>query len=190
MRAQVNDLEGDVRHPSFTGNKEAKIMAESNTEVLLRESKFFENLLNGHAEELAKLSRLVELPAHTKMFEQYEEAKDVYIILSGQVSLVICEPKETCRQIAVLGEGDLVGWSPIVGRRRLSDTAVTLTATRALVFDGADLMKFASKHPEFGFEFMRVVASTLAERLGASQLQLLEMCGIHFPTFEFQPESD
>ena len=103
---------------------------------------------------------------------------------------MICEPKDTARQIAVVGEGDLVGWSPIVGRSRLSDTAVTLTPVQALVFDGQQLMDFCAANPSFGFEFMRLAASALASRLSGTRLQLLQMCGVNFPVFDLQPETD
>jgi CRP-like cAMP-binding protein len=112
------------------------------------------------------------------------------ITSSGEVSLLICEPKDVCRQIAIVGEGDLVGWSPLAGRPRLSDTTVTLTSVKALVFDGNELLDFCRSNPAFGIEFMRLAASALAKRLSGTRLQLLQMCGLRFPVFDVQPETD
>jgi CRP-like cAMP-binding protein len=81
-----------------------------------------------------------------------------------------------------------MGWSPLVGRTRLYDTARALTPVKALVFDGDALMEFCGKNPVFGFRFMHRVACTLAERLSGTRLQLLEMSGVHLP--EFPIESD
>lgn len=156
----------------------------------IRESLFFRQLPGKHLDELAEICREVSLPAQKTIFEEYDRAKDVYIILSGEVSLVICEPKDSCRQIAVVGEGDLVGWSPLVGRSRLSDTAVTLTPVKALVFEGKQLLAFCERNPEFGFEFMRRAATELAKRLSGTRLQLLQLCGNRFPIFSVQPETD
>ena len=141
-------------------------------------------------ERLADFCREVELPARTFLFEEYQRAKEVYVILSGEVSLAICEPKDSCRQIAVVGEGDLVGWSPLVGRTRLSDTAFTLKPVRVLVFDGEELLAFCAANPSIGFEFMRLAACALALRLSGTRLQLMEMCGTSLPKYEYQPETD
>jgi len=153
-------------------------------------SLFFRQMPDTHLGPLAEICREVELPARKTIFEEYDRAKDVYVVLSGEVSLVICEPKDVCRQIAVVGEGDLVGWSPLVGRSRLSDTAVTLTPVKALVFDGKQLLDFCMQNPAFGFEFMRRAATELAKRLSGTRLQLLQLCGNDLPLFNVQPETD
>ncbi len=165
-------------------------MADTSIVNRVQESLFFRQIPEQHLAKLAEICKEVELPARTTVFEEYERARDVYVLLSGEVSLLICEPKDACRQIAVVGEGDLVGWSPLVGRPRLSDTAVTLTPVKALVFDGNELLDFCRANPDFGFEFMRQAASALAMRLSGTRLQLLQMCGNRFPTFDMQPETD
>lgn len=165
-------------------------MADTSIVSRVQDSLFFRQMSEQHLASVAEICREVELPARTTIFEEYERAKDVYVILSGEVSLLICEPKDACRQIAVVGEGDLVGWSPLVGRPRLSDTAVTLTPVKALVFDGSELLEFCKANPSFGVEFMHLVASALAMRLSGTRLQLLQMCGNRFPTFDVQPETD
>lgn len=165
-------------------------MSAQDMVVKLKKSRFFCNMQTGDLEEVAKICREVELPARMVVFEEYDRAEVVYVIMSGQVSLAICEPKQSCRQIAIVGEGDLVGWSALLGRTRLSDTASTLTPVKAMVFNGAELSKFCTEHPRFGFEFMRQAALAMALRLSGTRLQLLEMCGTHFPLSGPQLESD
>ena len=156
----------------------------------LQASKLFREIPNDYLEKVAALCKEVSLPAQETIFEEYDKAREVYVILSGQVSLVICEPKVSCRQIAVLGDGDLVGWSPLVGRSRLSDTAVTNTPVTALVFPAQDLLEFCESNPAFGYQFMRQAAAAMAIRLSGTRLQLLQMCGMNFPEYKQQPESD
>jgi hypothetical protein len=81
-----------------------------------------------------------------------------------------------------------MGWSPLVGRKRLYDTARTLTAVRALAFVGSELIDFCAANPAFGFEFMRRVAVVLAERLSRARVKLRELSGTYLP--EFPVESD
>lgn len=165
-------------------------MSTADTVAKLRESRFFRNMQLEDLERVTKICREVELPARIVIFEEYDLAKEVYVIMSGQVSLAICEPKRGCRQIAIVGEGELVGWSALLGKTRLSDTASTLTPVKAMIFNGSELSKFCTEHPIFGLEFMRQAACAMALRLSGTRLQLLEMCGSHFPLEGPQLESD
>ena len=162
-------------------------MSDSENFDRLRELQFFQGIDETYLRELAGLSRQREFPARTKVFEEYERAKEVYFIVEGAISLAICGVSG-CRQITVVGRGDLMGWSPLIGRARLFDTARTTTPVKALMFDGDELVKFCKAHADFGFEFMRRAACVLGERLSDTRRQLLEMGGIHLP--EFQLESD
>jgi CRP-like cAMP-binding protein len=162
--------------------------ADPNVLDELRKSDFLRGIADEHLAKLAAICRSVEFPARSTVFEQYGLATNVYVIVSGEISLAICDPAESCRQIGVVYGGDLMGWSPLVGRMRLYDTARTVTAVKALEFVGSELMEFCAANPSFGFEFMRRVACVLAERLSGARLQLLEISGMFLP--EFPVESD
>jgi len=163
-------------------------MVDSDVLEDLRSCDFFRDIADEHLQKLAEICREVAFPAQATIFEEYGRAKTVYVVLSGEISVAICEPDDFCRQIAVVHPGELLGWSPLVGRSRLYDTARTASPVKALAFDGDQLMDFCAANPSFGFEFMRQTARVLSERLSGTRLQLLEMCGIHLP--EFQLESD
>ena len=164
-------------------------MSESNTTVLATATHLFRGAAPEHLSSLEGLAREVELEARSTVFEEYDRADQVYVILSGEVSLVICEGGE-CRQIGVVGEGDILGWSGVLQRARLFDTAITLTPVKALVFDSKELMDFCEANPSFGFVFMRKAATALATRLSGTRLQLMQMCGSRFPSFEVSLEND
>ena len=154
----------------------------------LRGIDFFRGLEDTYLEQLAEISRYVEFPARAEIFRESDVAKEMYVIISGQVSLVTCTPKTGCRQLMVVGDGDLIGWSPLVERQRLFDTAHTAQPTKAIAIDGHKILEICEKNPQFGFEFMRRVAKVLAERLSATRLQILDICGVRLP--EVQIESD
>jgi len=163
-------------------------MSEANILETLRSLEFFHGIEVERLEELAKIARLVEFPANSNIFRENDTAKDMYLIISGQVSLVICQPNVGCRQLMEVGDGELIGWSPLVARPRLSDTAKTLTPTKVIAFDGEQALAFCSEDPQFGFEFMSRVAQVLAQRLSATRVKLLEMSGFQLP--DVQLESD
>lgn len=122
------------------------------------------------------------------MFQEHEPAKEVFLITSGKVALVICNAGIGCRQIMEVKAGDLIGWSPLLDRPRLSDTARTLTRVEAIAFDGGKLLQLCDENPQFGYQFMRRTAKVLAERLNAVRWQLVDLQGTNLP--EVALESD
>jgi CRP/FNR family transcriptional regulator, cyclic AMP receptor protein len=154
----------------------------------LRGVEFFEGFADEHLKRVAAISQHVEFPAHHVIFHEDERAKEVYVILSGRVSLVYCAPRVGCRQLMEVGPGELVGWSPLVGRARLSDSAQTLTPTAAIAMDGERILALCEENPRFGFEFMHRAAQTLASRVNATREQLFKLNGALLP--EVQLESD
>jgi CRP/FNR family transcriptional regulator, cyclic AMP receptor protein len=154
----------------------------------LRELEFFQGIAADHLDRLAAISRLVEFPAQHAIFHEDEPANDVYFITEGRVSLAICAPKVGCRQLMEVGKGELIGWSPLVGRMRLSDTAQTLTPAQAIAMDGERVLALCAENPRFGFEFMRRAAETLAERLNATRMQLFKMGGMLLPQVQIETD--
>ena len=131
----------------------------------LRGIEFFHDIDSQHLERVAAISKIVEFPAHFDIFREHDRADHVYFIVSGRVSLAVCAPRVGCRQLVEVGKGELIGWSPLVGRARLSDSARTLAVTKAIALDGNRILELCEKNPAFGFEFMRRAAQTLASRL-------------------------
>ncbi len=162
----------------------------TDTEILesLRKADIFHDIGDEHLKHLAKIARFVEFPAHHEMFHERDPAKDVFVVVSGRVSLIICLPDVGCRELAKIGPGELIALSPLVGRTRLLDTARTIEATTALAIDGEKALTLCREDTEFGFEFMHRVANGLAKRLSDTRLQFLEMAGFHLP--QVQLESD
>ena len=164
-------------------------MSETDSQVdLLRGVEVFRGASDDDLRNLVAMAREAEFPKGETIFREYDEAKEVYAIVSGSVALSLCHLKQNCRQIATVADGGLLGWSPLLGRMRLSDTAYTLSPVKAFVFDGAELMNYCEANPKFGFAFMRQAASVLAERLSATRLQLFDVHHMNLP--EATLESD
>jgi CRP-like cAMP-binding protein len=161
----------------------------SDSEKLAWQSnEFFRGLKAEQLERVEEIGKIVEFGPRVTLFEEYDWAKDVYFILDGEVSLAICTPKQACRQIGIVRSGELLGWSTVVGRSRLFDTARTLTPVKAFVVDGARLMEFCQQSPDFGFEFMRRVASVLADRLSATRTEMVEISGEALPVVPLESD--
>lgn len=156
-------------------------MSDKTNVETLQTIAFFEGFPKNHLQKLVEISREVEFPAREMIFHEHDPARDVHVILSGKVSLAICAPKLGCRQIMEVHDGELFGWSPLLGRPRLSDTATTVTATKAIEFDGSDLLDLCEQDTDFGYHFMRRLTVVLADRLRATRHQLFNIGGRNLP---------
>jgi CRP/FNR family transcriptional regulator, cyclic AMP receptor protein len=93
-------------------------------------------------------------------------------VAEGEVILEIKVPSIGVVRVHQVGPGDLLGWSPILGRSRMTATARALTPCRLLALDAEQVCALAERDPRFGMEFFRSMASALADRLRATRLQL------------------
>lgn len=163
-------------------------MGDAKVLEALRKVDFFQDIMDEHLELLAEIAKLVEFPADSVMFRQREPAKDIYVIASGQVSLGIFEPGLGGRQLMDIGPGDFVGWSPLVGRSQLSDTAYTLSPVTAIAIDAERTLALCNVDLQFGFKFMRRVAQVLSQRLSAMRSLLIEKCGSDLPGMQLESD--
>ncbi len=155
---------------------------------LLRNVEFFRDFPARDLELVAEIATPVEFPAGSNMFHEYDTAKDVYVIISGRVSLVIYTSKLGFRQLTDVDAGELIGWSPLVGRDYLFDTARALLPTKALAIDGEALLALCKVNPTFGCEFMHRAAKVLAQRLSATYAQLHEVTGYDLPSVPLESD--
>jgi CRP/FNR family transcriptional regulator, cyclic AMP receptor protein len=154
----------------------------------LRGSDFFRDYPDDQLDRLLAITSEVEFGARQIIFHEHDPATKVYLIVSGSVSLVVCTPNVGCRQIMEVGDGDLIGWSPLLSRSRLSDTAKTLTPTKAIAIEGSRLLDLCKENPEFGFEFMLRTAKVLSERLHATRIRLLDVGGANLPNVAIESD--
>ena len=147
----------------------------------LRRLAVLEGIGEEYLQQLAENSAAVDFPADARIFRKGDPATDVYLIVSGSVSLEICGPGIGCRRILTVADGQLLGWSPVLEQPNLTATARTLTPTRAVQINGRQLLAMAEHDPRFGYEFMRRAALALAKRLSATRLQLLDVYGQEMP---------
>lgn len=163
-------------------------MSTDTKTLALSKSTFFQDFPEEQLCDLLAIAREVEFRGQEEIFEEGDLAEDVYLITSGKVALVICVAGKGCRQIMEVKEGDLIGWSPILGKSRLSDTALATTPATAIAFNGKQLVRLCEENPTFGYEFMRRTAMVLSERLRAVRRQLVDVHGVYLP--EVVLESD
>ncbi len=149
-------------------------LASDEVYARLRALELFKGMGEKEIRSLAELAEEVEFSAGTVIFTECEPATHCYLIVTGHVVLEICDP-DKCSPISTVGPGELLGWTTVLGGGRLTATARCQEPTRAIELPGPELIALCESNPVVGYQLMKCVAQTLAGRLTATRLQLLDL---------------
>lgn len=156
-------------------------MTQSFVTETLRTIHFLRDLPDELIEPLADIAKIVECSPGTVIFRQGDAAATLYLIVQGNVSLEICAPGVGCKRILTVGQGDLLGWSPVLEHSRMTATARTISEAEMVALSGPQVLALCEQNPQLGYEFMKRAARALAKRLNATRLQLLDVYGAQMP---------
>ena len=151
-------------------------MTNDDVVAALSGSCFGEELSEENLEQLASVSRLVDFPADHFVFREGEPSSCVYVVVEGMVSIEIGSPAGRVR-LLTLGQGELLGWSPILRHERLTASARTMSPTRAVEIEAAQLLSLFDSDKRLGYDFLRATIAAMAKRLNATLLQLVDIYG-------------
>ncbi len=127
-------------------------------------------------EKLGEMARDVRFQAGDIIFREGDGRDDFYLIMSGAVALEIRAANHTVR-IETLTDGEELGWSSVLPESKKHFQARALKTVHALAFEGEHLRDYCDEDPDFGFKFSRWMLNVVAQRLQATQLQLLDLYG-------------
>jgi CRP-like cAMP-binding protein len=131
----------------------------------LKESKFLRNLDEQHRNQVATMARLQECDAQAVLFAQGDVSPFIYFLLSGKVVLEVEEAEGKPVAVSTVGAGELLGWSPVLGRLAMTATARAVTPCRLAALEVQQIGELCEHDPRFGVAFLRQVALVLTERL-------------------------
>ncbi len=154
---------------------------------LLRQCHFLEGLAPEHLRALAEMATRVEVAAGGRIFREGDPADNAYLIDRGRVVLEICAPGIGCKQICTLTDGELLGWSPLLEQVKFTATARALEPTSLIQLDSEQLRLQCQKDVALGYEILRRTGNSLAKRLSATRLQLIDVYGSQMPAAEANP---
>jgi len=106
----------------------------------------------------------VDVPARTKICSQGGVAIYLYCLLEGGITLQY-KPYDGPRiTLTRLHDGDVFGWSAVIGNPTYTSDAVSTTAVQALRVSGAALRDLSAKHPTAGAQVLEKLAAAVAPR--------------------------
>lgn len=139
---------------------------------LIRRYGFFSGLSMEHIVELAKVAEEVDVEACTFFFHEDEEIHHLYLLLSGEVGLVMNIPqKEIVSHVIVAG--DVFGWSALVPPYLASVGAKSLTDCQVVRIDCREIRPKFEEDSQFGYRMMEKIAQLIRQRLRDLRIESL-----------------
>jgi CRP/FNR family cyclic AMP-dependent transcriptional regulator len=142
---------------------------------------FLRNLGERHLSQIARIAQLKECPEGSPVFAEGEDSSNIYFLLSGKISLGVKEGDREFVEVYVANPGELLGWSPVLGRRSMTATARANTRSRLAVIDVTKILEMCETFPRFGLAFLREIGVTLSDRLWATRRRLASVLRHHSP---------
>jgi CRP/FNR family cyclic AMP-dependent transcriptional regulator len=140
----------------------------------LDEIRFLEGIAPEHLGRIASAGRLKEYPPGALLFCEGKHSDYIYLVARGEVGLEIRAADGGASPVQVIGPGELLGWSPILGPGPVTATARTRTTCRLIALDAKRMLAMCDAEPRFGMEFIRRTATALAGRLDATRRRMLD----------------
>lgn len=111
----------------------------------------------------------------TVIFKQGDEAVYLYLILQGRVEILF-KPYDGERiTLTHLHEGDIFGWSSLVGSETYTSDAQSTTQVEMLRIRGADLRKLYYEHPGVCHSVLEKLADSVSPRWLDAKIQIQDM---------------
>lgn len=144
----------------------------------LKPIRFFEKFSEGQLETIANISSIREFKVKDIIFEQYDELSEVFVLLSGTISLGISLPKEKRIHLGTISEGQLFSWSAVFQPYISTAWVMAVTPARVIAIDAKKLNAEIEKDCDFGFKTMSKIAQTISQRLSDTRFQLMNQLNL------------
>jgi CRP-like cAMP-binding protein len=131
---------------------------------ILRGIPFLQKLTDEERQQLAAVAQIKNFPAGSIIFQEGENVQQVFLVGDGLVGLEVHVSEHGGKRIHTAGPGELIGWSPLLGKCHMTATARTLAPVWLVAFDVKDALAVGQSNPTIAFTLMREAAEALASR--------------------------
>jgi CRP-like cAMP-binding protein len=139
------------------------------------EAPFLGGLSVGERRRLAELARPLAVEPGTVLLREGSETTELGIVRTGRVALRLTVPMRGIHTILTVEPGDVFGWSALVPPFRSTSTAVAVEPTTGVVFPARALREALDRDEELAAALYPRILRTVARRLEATRLQLLDL---------------
>jgi CRP-like cAMP-binding protein len=131
--------------------------------------KTLRGLSEAHLQKLAAMAQRRECPGGTVLFREGEACPFIFVLLSGEVALEVTIRERAPATIYLAAPGELLGWSPVLGRQAMTATARVTSPCRLAVLEVARVNDLIQKDQTFGVAFLRQLVLIVSDRLSATR---------------------
>lgn len=155
-------------------------------EEVLAKSQMFAGLSLEDIYDVARISREQAHRQGETIFQESEEAHNLYILVQGKVSLEMCIPQPAARgpmqscEIRVVAPGASFGWSAVVDPYVYTLSARCVEACRSVAIDGARLRDLMESNHHIGYRVLKRLSATVSSRLKDTRQTLASERGLAF----------
>jgi len=134
---------------------------------------FFDDYPDSQLGKIAGMSSVREYKVKDILFEQYDELKEVYILLEGSLSLGISLAKDKRIHLGSISKGELFSWSAVFPPFISTAWVMAVTPAKVIAINARMLNDEMSGDCSFGFRTMSKIAQTISHRLSDTRFQLM-----------------
>jgi CRP-like cAMP-binding protein len=144
----------------------------------LKKVRFFDIYNDEQLKKFIAISTVKEFKVKEILFEQYDELKDIYVLLEGCLSIGISLAQEKRIRLSTLEEGQLFSWSAVFKPYISTAWVMATCPTKVLAVDAKKLTQELENDCEFGLKTMTKIAETISHRLSDTRFQLMNQLTI------------
>jgi CRP/FNR family cyclic AMP-dependent transcriptional regulator len=128
-------------------------------------------------DKLSSIASIEEYRSGDYIFNEGEDAKNIYAVIEGKVRLEIENNFTTRISINDIDQGMIFGFSALVDTEKQNYTtfAKALTDVRLYKWEAPDLETMFNQDFEMGFLFMKEIAKIVKTRLQIRNVQFLDI---------------
>jgi len=136
----------------------------------------FDSLTDTQIDSMKAYTETISLKQGEKLFQVGQEAKNIYLLLEGKVSIQVqlSSRPENMSIVVLQKRGQLVGWSGLIEGSHYTATGNCLEDCQLLKIDGQQFLATLRQNPETGFTVMYEIAAVISQRLRNLQSVVLK----------------
>ena len=139
--------------------------------MIIKEVELFEGIAPDIMEEIVNICSEENYAKDSVLFKKGEEADCLYILVEGNIRLVIENGGSLSYTLS--GPGQVFGWSSMVESGLYTSSSVCATAIKALKIEREKLDKVFGLHPDVGLKVLKRLAGVISQRLSNAYRDLL-----------------
>ncbi|MCA8989722.1 MAG: cyclic nucleotide-binding domain-containing protein [Planctomycetaceae bacterium] len=141
----------------------------------LKETSFCRSMPAEIIAKLAEIAVRTTLAAGKMLFDEGDRHEQVYLVLKGRIVLDVFIRGRDRVELVTVGDGEILGWSPLISNQPMTVRARAVTDCSLLVFSAQELLKTCEQDYRFGYYFMKQLTISFTKRLNATRLQMLDV---------------